>query len=152
MMDKQAMRRLTQGRQAARRLALQALYQWQLTGDDPKDIFVQFREERPLRGADQDYFRELLLGAVAQQAQLDEAIEPFLSRPMDQVDPVEAAILRLAAYELVNRFDVPYRVILNEAVNLAKAFGAEQGHRFVNGVLDKMVRRLREAEIAAATR
>jgi N utilization substance protein B len=149
-MEQDSTRRLTQGRHAARRVALQALYQWQLTGDSPKDILAQFREERPLKGADLDYFRELTLGVPEAQVQLDAAVEPFLDRPMDRIDPVERAILRLATYELMQSLDVPYRVVINEAVDLAKVFGAEQGHRFVNGVLDKAVRRLREAETKVA--
>ncbi|MEJ2626355.1 MAG: transcription antitermination factor NusB [Pseudolabrys sp.] len=148
--ERDSARRLSQARHAARRVALQALYQWQLTGDSPKDILAQFREERPLKGADLDYFRELTLGVPEELARLDAAVEPFLDRPMDRVDPVERAVLRLAAYELMQCLDVPYRVVINEAVDLAKVFGAEQGHRFVNGVLDKAVRSLREAEINAA--
>ncbi|APZ44192.1 transcription antitermination factor NusB [Acidihalobacter ferrooxydans] len=151
-MNQDELRRLVQGRHAARRVALQALYQWQMTGDSPKDILTQFREERPLKGADLDYFRELTLGVPERVAELDAAVEPFLDRALALVDPVERAVLRLATYELIERLDVPYRVVLNEAVDLAKVFGAEQGHRFVNGVLDKAVRRLREAEIAAAAR
>lgn len=142
-------RRLTQARHAARRVALQALYQWQLTGDDPRDILAQFREERPLKGADLDYFRQLTLGVPETAARIDEIVAPYLDRPMERVDPIERAILRLATYELLECLDVPYRVVINEAVDLAKVFGAEQGHRFVNGVLDKAVRNLREAEIKA---
>lgn len=149
-MEQDSARRLSQARHAARRVALQALYQWQLTGDSPKDILAQFREERPLKGADLGYFRELTLGVPEELARLDAAVEPFLDRPMDRVDPVERAVLRLATYELMQCLDVPYRVVINEAVDLAKVFGAEQGHRFVNGVLDKAVRSLREAEINAA--
>lgn len=149
-MEQDSARRLNQARHAARRVALQALYQWQLTGDSPKDILSQFREERPLKGADLDYFRELALGVPEATAEIDAAVEPFLDRPMERVDPVERAILRLATYELIRSLDVPYRVVINEAVDLAKVFGAEQGHRFVNGVLDKAAARLRNAEIRAA--
>lgn len=143
---RQSARQLSRARHAARRLAVQSLYQWQLTGDHPKDILAQFKEERPLGDADMDYFRELLLGVPEHLQTIDAAIAPYLDRPLDRVDPVERAILRLAGYEMMQRLDVPYRVVINEAVDLAKVFGAEQGHRFINGVLDKAVRQLRTAE------
>ncbi|AOU97301.1 N utilization substance protein B [Acidihalobacter yilgarnensis] len=143
---RQSARQLSRARHAARRLAVQSLYQWQLTGDHPKDILAQFKEERPLGDADMDYFRELLLGVPEHLQAIDAAIAPYLDRPLDRVDPVERAILRLAGYEMMQRLDVPYRVVINEAVDLAKVFGAEQGHRFINGVLDKAVRQLRAVE------
>lgn len=140
-------RQINRARHAARRLAVQALYQWQIAGDHPKDVLAQFREERPLGDADMDYFRELLLGVPEHVETIDTAVAPYLDRPLDRVDPVERAILRLAVYEMMQRLDVPYRVVINEAVDLAKVFGAEQGHRFVNGVLDKAVRQLRAVEL-----
>lgn len=143
----QTARQLNRARHAARRLAVQSLYQWQLTGDNPKDILAEFKEGRPLGEADLGYFRELLLGVPEHVQAIDHALSPYLDRPLDRVDPVERAILRLAAYEMMNRLDVPYRVVINEAVDLAKLFGADQGHRFINGVLDKAVRQLRTAEM-----
>lgn len=143
-------RQLNRARHVARRLAVQSLYQWQLTGDSPKDILAQFREDRTLGDADSSYFRELLLGVPEQAEAIDAALSPYLDRPLDRVDPVERAILRLAGYEMMHRLDVPYRVIINEAVDLAKVFGAEQGHRFINGVLDKAVRQLRAVETGGA--
>lgn len=133
----------------ARRCAAQAMYQWQLTGEDPATIANQFLADQDLAKADSEYFRELVDQASALAAEIDAALEPFLDRPLAQVDPVERAILRIGGYELLRRPDIAYRVIINEAVELAKLFGAEQGHRFVNGVLDKLARVVRSVEFAA---
>ena len=137
----------TRGRSWARRLAMQALYQWQMTGQDPAAIYAQFQADQDLSKADPSYFEELVQQVPARVEAIDAAIIPFLDRPLPQIDPVELAILRLAGYELLQRLDVPYRVVINEAVELAKKFGAEQGHRFINGVLDKAARKLRPQEI-----
>ncbi len=134
-------------RSRARRLAMQALYQWQMTGQNVADIEAQFLAEQDMSGAEIPYFQELLHEVPARLNELDEALAPLLSRDLGRVDPVERAVLRIGAYELSARPDVPYRVVINEAVNLAKRFGAEQGHRFINGVLDKLARRLRQAEM-----
>ncbi len=139
-------------RQLARQRAVQALYSWQLTDGDPRDIDAAFRIENDMDGVDVDYFRELLREIPRLREELDGHITPLLPRPMDEVDPVERAILRLGAYELKCRLDVPYRVAINEGVELAKLFGAEQGHRFVNGILDGMARELRGMEQAADSR
>jgi len=139
-------------RQLARQCAVQALYSWQLTHGDPLDIDAAFRIENDMDGVDVDYFRELLREIPRLREALDGHIIPLLPRPLDEVDPVERAILRLGAYELKCRPDVPYRVAINEGVELAKLFGAEQGHRFVNGILDGMARQLRGAEQAADSR
>ena len=139
----------TRGRSWARRLAMQAIYQWQLTGLDPAAIDAQFQADQDMSKADLGYFQELVQQVPARVQDIDAAIDPFLDRPLPQVDPVELAILRIAAYELLQRLDVPYRVVINEAVELAKKFGAEQGHRFINGVLDKAARKLRPQEIPA---
>lgn len=139
----------TRGRSWARRLAMQALYQWQLTHQEPAQIIAQFQEEQDIARADVAYFQELLQQIPARLEAIDDSFAPFLDRPLQQVDPVELAILRIGAYELAWRQDVPYRVVINEAVEIAKKFGAEQGHRFVNGVLDKAAHRLRAAEIKA---
>ena len=136
-------------RSRSRRLAMQALYQWQMTGQNVADIEAQFLAEQDMSGAEIPYFQELLHEVPARLNDLDEALAPLLSRDLRQVDPVERAVLRIAAYELSMRSDIPYRVVINEAVNLTKRFGAEQGDRFVNGVLDKLARRLRQAEMKA---
>ncbi len=139
-------------RQLARQCAVQALYSWQLTDGDPLDIDAAFRIENDMDGVDVDYFRELLREIPRLREELDSHIAPLLTRPLAEVDPVERAILRLGAYELKCRLDVPYRVVINEGVELAKLFGAEQGHRFVNGILDGMARELRGTEQAADSR
>ncbi|MCP5420073.1 MAG: transcription antitermination factor NusB [Gammaproteobacteria bacterium] len=136
----------TRGRSWARRYAMQALYQWQMTGQDAAAIFDQFLSEQEMGRADLTYFQELLCQIPLRVTAIDAQLVPFLDRPLEQVDPVERAILRIAAYELAYRPDVPFRVVINEAVEIAKKFGAEQGHRFVNGVLDKTARQLRPQE------
>ncbi|QQS55584.1 MAG: transcription antitermination factor NusB [Candidatus Competibacteraceae bacterium] len=133
----------------ARRCAVQALYQWQLTEQTPGQIEAHFLAEEDLQKADTAYFRELVHQIPARIAEIDTALEPLLDRPLAQVDPVERAILRIGAYELMLRSDIPYRIVLNEAVELAKVFGAEQGHRFINGVLDKLARGARPVEFGA---
>jgi len=137
-------------RRRARKAALQALYQWQVGGSNVSDIITQFEAEHPPGHLDRDYFRDLVRGVTGRVGELDGLIEPFLSRPLAQVDPVELAALRIAAYELAHRPEIPYRVVINEAVDLAKTFGAEQGYRFVNGIVDKLAQRLRRVEIQAA--
>lgn len=126
-------------RRKARRLAVQAVYSWQLSGNNIADVEHQFLTEQELKGVDIAYFRELFAGAATKTGQLDELLTPFLGRPLDELDPIEKAVLRLAAFELTYRKDVPYKVVINEAIESAKAFGAEDGHKFVNGVLDKLV-------------
>ncbi|NMH65767.1 transcription antitermination factor NusB [Shewanella salipaludis] len=128
-------------RRKARRLAVQAIYSWQLSGNNIADVEHEFLTEQDTGGVDVAYFRELFSGVATKSAQLDELIVPFLERPLDEVSPVEKAIVRLATYELTFRKDVPYKVAINEAIELAKAFGAEDGHKFVNGILDKLVAR-----------
>lgn len=128
-------------------MAVQALYQWQVTGGDPRDILSQFAEDRDYWKVDKDYFRDILMEVPGNVERLDALLVPFFERSITTADPVELAILRLAAYELLQRLEVPYRVVLDEAINLEKTFGAEQGHRFVNGVLDKLGRQLRVQEM-----
>ena len=134
-------------RARARRRALQALYQWQIGGGPMNRIIEQFNEEQDMAIADGDYFSELLLGVESQLAELDAAIAPFADRRIDEIDAIERATLRLAAFELLHRLDVPYKVVLNEAIELARDFGAEGGHTYVNGVLDKLARRARSTEL-----
>lgn len=130
-------------RSRARRLALQALYQWQLTALDNDELVRQFKGAEGFDKVDQEYFYELLSQTVNHIEAIDEALAPCLSRVIDQVDPVERAILRIAAYELMYRKDIPFKVILNEAITLTKKFGAEKAHAFVNGVLDKLAHKVR---------
>ena len=136
-------------RQKARSLAVQALYSWQMAGQSLNEIEAQFRTDNDFSDVDGAYFHEILHGVPRLKAELDEAVQPCLDRPLEEVDPVELAILRLSAYELRNRVDVPYRVVINEGIELAKVYGATDGHKFVNGVLDKLAPRLRGAEVRA---
>jgi N utilization substance protein B len=126
-----------ESRRRARRRALQALYQWRLTGQSASKIMFQFHEEQDFSNVDDDLFRTLVTNIISQQSKLDEKIEPFLDRPLTQLDVIEHVILSIAAYELLSGIEVPHQVVIDEAVNLAKQFGAEQGHSFINGVLDK---------------
>ncbi|CAK0770518.1 transcription antitermination protein NusB [Gammaproteobacteria bacterium] len=131
-------------RTRTRQAAVQALYQWQITHQPVDEIVGQFAGEQGDL-LDLPMFRELLTGVLEHWQSLDDQLAVFLDRPILQVDLVERAILRLGAFELVHRQEVPYRVVINEAVEAAKCFGAEQGHRYVNGVLDKLARRVRTA-------
>ncbi|MCB1763212.1 MAG: transcription antitermination factor NusB [Gammaproteobacteria bacterium] len=134
----------------ARQCAIQAIYQWQMTGQDPGDIRevqAQFLSDQERGGFDGNYFSVLLLGVAMHLDMLDQQLRPCLDRSIESVDPVERAILRLGAFELIHRLEVPYRVVINEAVELAKVFGAEQGHRYVNGVLDKLAKQVRTTEL-----
>jgi transcription antitermination protein NusB len=140
----------SQQRSAARRLALQALYQWQVAGQDVLDIERQFLSSEETADVDIDYFRQLLRGVPARLRELDAHLGPLLDRPIGEVDPIERSLLRMGAYELAFHPEVPFRVAINEAVELDKTFGAEQGHRYINGVLDKLARRLRTDEVSAA--
>ena len=132
----------------SRRRALQAIYQWQITGQSAEIIISQFFEEQDMSIIDQDYFRDLVQGVERERELIESGLTPFLDRPFNLVDDIERAVLRLAAYELHARLDVPYRVVLNEAIDLAKDFGAEGGHSYVNGVLDKAIPLWRAAEQA----
>lgn len=131
-------------RRRARRAALQGLYQWQATHQPAHEIVAQFHSEKAYETLDHDYFERILNGVITHVDALDEALSPFLDRPMRQVDPIERAVLRMAAFELSHCEDVPWRVVIDESVELSRVFGAEQGHRFVNGVLDKLAPVLRE--------
>ncbi|MEI7036486.1 transcription antitermination factor NusB [Fulvimonas yonginensis] len=136
-------------RSRARRRALQALYAWQLSGSHMNAVIDQFRHEQDMEVADQDYFEDLLHGVETHVDTLDAALEPYVDREVAQIDPIERAALRLAAYELKYRLDVPYRVVINEAIEVTKRFGADHGHSYVNGVLDKLAGELRAAEKGA---
>lgn len=136
-------------RSMARRLALQALYQWQVSGQTPAEISMQFAEDQNLKGAERGYYEELLAQVPLHVAELDEYLKPMLDRPLHEVDPVERAILRLGTYELAYRKDIPYRVVINESIELAKVFGGEQGHKYVNSILDGVAKTVRPEEVAA---
>jgi len=133
-------------RSRARRRATQALYAWQISGNSMQRVIDEFQHEQDMEVADLGYFEDLLRGVDKHCAEIDAGLAPFLDRDMAQVDPIERAVLRLAAYELRWRIDVPYRVVLNEAIEVTKRFGAEHGHTYVNGVLDKAAREWRATE------
>lgn len=141
---------MSKARSRARRLAMQALYEWQVAGNAPLDILNTYRAEQNLKNVDEDYFRDLFLNTIQHQQQVDELMAGLLDRPLAEVDPIETAILRMACYELAHRPDVPYKVVINEAIELAKTFGAEAGHKFVNGILDKAALTIRAEEIKHA--
>lgn len=130
-------------RSQARALALQALYQMQITGHDTAELLSQFRERPDYERVDRDYFDELLRAASGNFEALKGGISKFADRPLEQLDPVELAVLAIGYYELESRGDVPYRAVINEAVNLARRFGAEDGHKYVNAVLDRAAKVLR---------
>lgn len=131
---------MSRARTRARHRAIQGLYQWQMSGQSAEQIEAQFNETQDMKGVEIRYFRDLLYKVPTHVAELDDAIAPHLDRSLDSLDPVERAILRLATYELTYRQDVPFRVVINEAVDAAKVFGAESSHRYINGVLDKVAK------------
>jgi len=134
-------------RRKARSLALQALYQWQLTAEEITKIKLQFIDKINPKKVDAVYFDELLSGIIKNITTINEIITPVLDRKLNELDEVELAIIRLAVYELKYRLDVPYRVIINEALELTKKFGSIEGYKYVNGVLDKIARLLRDSEV-----
>ena len=133
-----------ESRRRARRRALQALYQWHLTGQDAGEIIAQFREEQDFSNVDTELFATLVRKVSRDRADIDEKLVPFLDRPLSQLDIIEHVILSIGAYELLNSIEVPHQVVIDEAINLAKLFGAEQGHSYINGVLDKAAKQLRD--------
>lgn len=139
-------------RSRARRRALQAIYAWQMSGQPIANVIEQFRDEQDMEVADLEYFEDLVRGIDRHKEQLDEELRRFLDREIAQVDPIERGVLRIAAYEMLHRPDVPYRVVINEAIETTKRFGADHGHTFINGVLDKAAGTWRAAEVAEARR
>src|SRR5437867_20882 len=133
-------------RRGSRELALQALYQWLLNRDDVQVLLTQACEKKEFARADEDYFRALLRGVIERAPQLEGAVQPFLDRPIEQLSPIERALLLIAAFELTAATDVPYRVAINEAVELAKSYGGTDGYKYVNGVLDKLAAQVRPGE------
>lgn len=143
---------MSQTRHKARRLATQALYTWQMAGQSLADIEAEYSLDHDMSKVDGEYFHELLHKVPAHLDELDEQLVPLLDRGIEEVDGVERAILRLACYELAHRLDVPYRVVINESVKLAKTFGADQSHKYINGILDGVAKKLRAAEVNAASK
>lgn len=132
----------------ARRSAVQALYQWAMSDISIQDLINEFVNERTeLKKADKDYFKEILRGTVREVENLDKQLLPLLDRALEDLDPVEKAILQIGLYELTFHPELPCRVVLNEAVDLAKMFGAEQSHKYINGVLDKAAQKIRTTEM-----
>jgi len=140
----------TVGRSRSRRRALQAVYAMQLSGVDARNAISQFAHEQAHEVADLEYFEDLVRGVETHRRDLDAALQPFLDRPVAEVDPIERAMLRISAYELRHRIDVPYRVVIDEALKTVKRFGSEHGHTYVNGVLDRAAAEWRAAEVQAA--
>lgn len=133
-------------RRAARRLAMQALYAWQMTQDSAAAMVDSFKSDEEYARVDHDYFRELVIGVIDDCAELDETIGNYVSRSDEQLDQVEQAVLRMAAYELRSRHDIPFKVVVSEGVALCKKFGAQDGYKFINSVLDNMSAELRAFE------
>jgi len=136
-------------RKKARRALVQAIYQWQMTGASPSVVIKEFEEGEALKNADPEFFADALRRIALHADLLDEQFTPLLDRAHKDLDPVEMALLRLGVDELMHRPDVPYRVVIDEYVELAKTFGAEESHKYINGVLDKLSRQLRPVEVAA---
>jgi len=134
----------------ARQRAVQALYSWRLTGNDLSDIEALYITEQDMSKVDKKYFKELLHQVAKLSGECAQAIAPLLDRNVEEVDPVEWAILEIAYYELLKKINVPFRVVINESVQLAKVFGAEDSYKFINGVVDKMARQFRQVEVKAA--
>ncbi|MCY0964771.1 transcription antitermination factor NusB [Parathalassolituus penaei] len=137
-------------RRKARHFAVQALYQWHMAGANLTQIEAEFRADNDMSQVDVEYFHDILHGVPKIVEQLDAKIAPLLDRRVDEITPVELAILHLGTYEMLHRIDVPYKVVINESVELAKVFGATDGHKFINGVLDKLAQRERAVEIRGA--
>lgn len=136
-------------RRRAREFAIQALYQWQVTALPPSEVLLQFLVFDGIAKADQDYFKRLFEGVTENTEELDTKFTPFLDRPIKDVNPVELAILRLGGFELLHCPELPYRVALNESVELSKIYGGTESHKFTNGVLDKLAKQLRQIEMMA---
>lgn len=131
----------------SRRNAVQALYQWAMSEVNYKDVLVEYTEDvDKLKKADVEYFRTLFKGAAEDIETIDASISEYIDRKLEELDPVEHAVLRMGCYELKHHIEVPYRVVINEAVELAKLFGAEDSHKYVNGIMDKLAQALRAAE------
>lgn len=148
-MNKQEAQRLAARRHKARHYAMQALYQWHMAGASITQIEVEFRADNDMSNVDGEYFSELLHRIPNMLGELDAFFEEHLDRGKDDLGAVELALLRIGSYELAERVDIPYKVVINEAVNLAKKFGATDSFKYINGLLDKVARQTRAIEIAA---
>jgi len=135
-------------RQKARRLLVQALYSWEVGGIDVTAIESHFRATNDMEKVDTDLFHDVLFGVATNWTEIDQTFEPYLDRANEQLDPVSRAVLRLSTFEMLYSIQVPYRVVINEAVNLAKTFGPEDAFKFINGVLDKVAVNSRSLEVA----
>ena len=136
-------------RRKARRFAMQALYEWSISGNPMHEIEARYRVENDMHKVDLDYFHELIHEIVKAHEEIDDAFMPHLDRKFHELDPVERAILRIGSYEMLKRIDVPYRVVINEGIELAKDFGATESHKYVNGILDEVAKKHRQLERAA---
>lgn len=145
-MDKQSIK----GKRRARKLAVQALYQWSMSGHELYEIETQFRVANNMDKVDTEYFCRLLHGIPANLKAIEEGFTSFLDRPMQDLNPIELAVLRLGSFELLYCPEIPYRVVLDESISLAKEFGSQDGHRYVNGVLNKLARQARAIEVNLA--
>jgi len=143
--DKESIR----GKRRARKLALQALYQWHMCKAELTEIDAQYRSFNDMTRVDTDYFNKLLYEIPKELPAIEAAFTPFLDRPLQDLNPIELTVLRIGSYELMHRLEVPYRVVLDESVNLAKEFGSQDGHRYVNGVLHQLAKQARAIEINA---
>ena len=150
-MSKPAHNTLAAERRKARHYGMQALYQWHMAGASLSDIEAEFRADYDFSHVDLAYFQALLHEIPACVDELDAALEPLLDRKLDELDPIERTLLRMGMFELTRRIDVPYKVVINEEVALAKKFGATDSHKYINGVLDKAARELRKVEIDEAS-
>lgn len=132
----------------ARRNTVQALYQWFMTGKDVADVIADFESDKhTLAKTDVDYFKLLLRGTIKCNDELDAQISKLLDRSVDELDAIERAILHIGCYELEHHIEIPWRVVINESIELAKLFGAEESHKYINGILDKVAKELRSTEI-----
>ncbi|MEM1142842.1 MAG: transcription antitermination factor NusB [Pseudomonadota bacterium] len=138
-------------RKKARHYALQAIYQWHMAGAPVNVIEAEFRTDYDFDAVDLEYFRALLEGVATNADELDEHFAALLDRKLEELDPIERSLLRMGSFEMANRIDVPYRVVINEAVALAKKFGASESYKYINGVLDKLARTLRAPEVTSGS-
>ena len=141
---------VAKGRSNARKKALQALYQWHMSENDLVEIETQFHQEQNMEKVDVDYFHDLLHKVPTEINSLDKLIAKYSERTDEELDPIEQSILRLSCYEIVKRIDVPYKVVISEAISLAKTFGSDKSHAFVNSILDKLAKEFRKVEIKNA--
>lgn len=139
-------------RRRSRELALQGIYQWRLTSDDQEQIEKQILAEKGMGRCDVEFFSKLLRGVLTQHAELETVVATHLDRALDELSPVEFSVLMIGVYELTFHPEIPYRVVINEAVELAKTFGGTDGHKFVNGVLDKVAAQVRVVEVRGDSR